>query len=504
MKNIAKLTLISLLFLCPEFFAQEDSTFSTDSLKEAFTYASVADLREQLDDIFNDPNFSHANWGVIIQSFQTGEYFYKRNEDKLFIPASNLKILTSAAGLLLLGENYRFSTDIYYSGKIYGSVLQGNLIVRGKGDPTISGRFFNGRILKVFEDWADSLLKYGIDEIRGNIIGDDNYFDDQGLGYGWAWNHESFWFSAQSGAISLNDNCVDLLITVNKDDSSVTVDHLPETNYVVVFNNVTVNDKSNKPDVNVFRERGTNLINVFGTVPFTTDTIRIFATVNNPTQYAMVVLRDILISRGISVKGSAEDIDNISESIDYYSLPKLFTYYSPELHEIIKIINKESSNFYAEQLLKTIGYELEGLGSAANGIKWIKAALSEMGINPESLIIKDGSGLSPYNLISPRHIISVLKYIYKSKLFTSFYNSLPVAGKDGTLGKRMLDSRAEGNVRAKTGFLENVKSFSGYLKTGDDELIAFSMILNDYNLPGKLVENLQDLVCLRLVNFKRK
>jgi D-alanyl-D-alanine carboxypeptidase/D-alanyl-D-alanine-endopeptidase (penicillin-binding protein 4) len=474
-----------------------------DSLKK-YSSSTIAEFWAQMDDIFNDPNFSNANWGVMIQSLETGEYFYKRNEDKLFRPASNLKLFTSAAGLILLGDDYRYSTTLFMNGELDGSILRGNLVVQGGGDPTISGRFYNGDMLKVFNDWADSLLERGIDEIVGNIVGDDNLFDDVGLGKGWSWDYESYWFAAPSGAISFNDNTVDILVTVNEETKKPVVTIVPGTKYIVLVNNVIVVPKDSLTSIDVYRERGTNIIKVFGTIREGKDSVRTYATVNNPTQYAMVVLKEVLEKKGITIKGYPTDIDDIVDPLDYSRMEELFTYYSNPLNEIIKVINKNSRNFYAEQLLKTIGLEKEGFGTVDNGLKAIHDVLQEMGINPERLDMVDGSGLSQLNLVTPKQIVNLLNYMYKSEYFIPFFNSLPIAGVDGTLGQRMKGTRAENRVRAKTGFLEYVRSLSGYAYTADDEIVAFSIIVNNFNVPVKLAENMQDLVCLRLANFKRK
>jgi D-alanyl-D-alanine carboxypeptidase/D-alanyl-D-alanine-endopeptidase (penicillin-binding protein 4) len=457
-----------------------------------------------MEDIFNDPNFSNANWGVLIQSLETGEYFYKRNEDKLFIPASNLKLFTTSAGLFLLGADYRFSTNVYMKGYIDGSVLKGDLVIQGRGDPTISSRFYNNDMYRVYSAWADSLLELGIDEITGNIIGDDNLFDDKNLGEGWAWDYESYWYSAPSGAVSFNDNTVDIIITFDNETQKAKISILPDSRYIIVKNNITVVPQDSLTSIDVYRERGTNFVSVHGTLKINSDTIKTFVTVNNPTQYSMVVLSEVLKRRGITIGGFPMDVDDIAKPLEYSGMQKLFSFNSPQLKEIIKVVNKNSQNFYAEQLLKTIGLETYNYGSIENGVKAAERVFQEMGINTENMIIVDGSGLSRLNLITPRHIISLLSYMYKSKYFISFFNSLPIAGVDGTLGMRMKNTKAENKVRAKTGYLEAVRSLSGYAFTGDNEPVVFSILVNNFNVPVKLAENLQDLVCLRLVNFKRK
>jgi len=492
--------IFAILIFIPVLLYSQDTTRPAN---KRYSFNTISELREQLNDIFNDPNFSNAEWGVMIQSLQTGEYFYKRNEDKLLIPASDLKLFTTSAGLILLGSDYRFSTNLFLRGEPNGSIWNGDLIVQGRGDPTISGRFYNDNMYKIFEDWADSLLDLGIDEINGNIIGDDDAFDDVGLGSGWSWDYESDWFAAQSSAVSFNDNCIEVIVYVDKKLKLPIIKIEPNTKYAAIINNVIPVSKDSSTNIEVYRERGTNLVTVYGTI-CENDSITTFVTVNNPTQYSMVILKKILESKGIKIDGFATDVDDLSKPIQYLKLTRLCTTYSPVLKEIIKVINKESQNFFAEQLLKTIGLEKMGFGSVANGVKAESQAFKEMGINPESMIISDGSGLSRLNIITAKQVVSLLSYIYKSKYFIPFYNSLPIAGIDGTLGNRMQNTLAQDKVRAKTGYLDGVRSLSGYAYTGDNEPVAFSIIVNNFNVPVKLAENIQDLVCLRLANFKRK
>jgi D-alanyl-D-alanine carboxypeptidase/D-alanyl-D-alanine-endopeptidase (penicillin-binding protein 4) len=473
-----------------------------DTLQK-YSYTSLADFWLQMDDIFNDPNFSNANWGVLIQSLETGEYFYKRNENKLFMPASNLKLFTSSAGLVLLGEDYKFTTNIYKRGRMDGSTLIGDLVVQGRGDPTLSGRFYKNDVLKVFSNWADSLLLLGIDEITGNIIGDDNEFDDTGLGEGWHWDYESDWYAAQSSALSFNDNCIDIVVTTDALTGQSKVDINPNTKYAVIVNKVDVVRKDSVTSINVYRERGTNVISVFGTIRYA-DSLKTYVTVNNPTQFTMVILKEVLESKGITIGGFSLDIDDVSPPIESYELDKLFTHYSLNLREIIKVINKNSQNFFAEQLLKTVGLEIEHFGSVEKGVNACNSVFQEMGINPENMKMVDGSGLSRLNIVTPKQIVSLLNYMYQHKYYLPFYNSLPIAGVDGSLANRMKGTRAENNVRAKTGYIGFVRSLSGYVNTGDNEPVAFSMIVNNFTVPLKLAENIQDLVCNRLANLRRK
>ncbi|HEY6905827.1 MAG TPA: D-alanyl-D-alanine carboxypeptidase/D-alanyl-D-alanine-endopeptidase [Ignavibacteriaceae bacterium] len=494
-----KIVLIAGLFLIAS-VVLEAQEMKQDTVPK-YSFSTIPDFWKDMDDIFSDPNFSSAQWGVVIQSLETGEYFYKRNEDKLFIPASDLKLFTTAAGLYLLGPDYRFSTNVYLNGKIDGSTLAGDLVIEGRGDPTISGRFYNNNMFKVFEDWADSLSAIGIDEITGNIIGYDDDFDDKPLGKGWPWDLESYWFEAPSSPISFNDNVVNINVKTVSNKAVISI--IPDVNYIVVNNEIQVVDGDSASSIDIYRERGTNLVNVFGSI-HAGDSVQTFVTVNNPTQYSMVVLKDVLRKKGIEVKGYPIDIDASAGPISLNQIRRIFTYYSPPFKEIIKVINKSSENFFAEQLLKTIGFEEKDFGSIENGVEAMQDMLQEMGINPDDMVIADGSGLSRLNLVTPRQMVTLLDFMYKSKYFVPFYNSLPIAGVDGSLGKRMKNTKAVNKIRAKTGYLDEVRSISGYAYTGDSEPVAFSIIANNFLVPYKLVDNLQDLVCIRLASFKRK
>ncbi|HEX9253832.1 MAG TPA: D-alanyl-D-alanine carboxypeptidase/D-alanyl-D-alanine-endopeptidase, partial [Ignavibacteriaceae bacterium] len=386
-----------------------------------------------------------------------------------------------------------------------GSTLYGDLVIQGRGDPTISGRFYNNDINYVFDTWIDSLLDMGIKNIKGNIVGDDNLFDDIGLGNGWSWDYETDWYAAQSSAISFNDNCVDITIYYDKKYDSVFVSSKPGLRSIVILNNVKPAVGSEKTNIEVVRERGTNVITVSGKFRKDADSLVTYATVQNPTQFAMLVFKNRLESRGIRVNGYAIDIDDYERTINKSDLELLFISYSEKLCEIIKVINKGSQNFFAEQLLKTIGLEKFGLGSVANGVAAVQEVFAEIGLNPENIVMADGSGLSYMNMVTPKQVVELLKYMYTNKkVYTDFYNSLPIAGIDGSLGKRMQNTTAQNNVRAKTGYISHVRSLSGYALTADNEPIAFSMIANNFNVPVKLAENIQDLVCLRLTNFRRK
>ena len=477
-----------------------------DVPKTVNSQSIVSDLQKDLEDIFNDPNFSNAYWGVVIQSLETGEYLYRRNENKSFMPASNMKIFTTATTLCMLGSNYKYSTRLLTNGIIENKVLKGDLIIKGSGDPTFPKKYRNDSLHTLFASWIDSLKSAGVSEVQGDIIGDDNCFDDQGMGVGWSWDDETYWFSAPTSGLSYNDNCVDLAVSPGEYIGSTAQIKLnPNTNYVSLKNNIRTVPPDTSANLDYFRKSGTNVINAFGVIPLNGTSRVESLSIDNPTLYTVTVFKEMMEAAGIKITGSAVDIDDVKPKKDFTTIYQtLNTTTSMPMSEIIKMVNKKSQNLYAEQLLKTLGKELGGTGSVNRAIEIEKKFLSGIGIDPDKMMIVDGSGLSRLDLVSPMQITTLLAYMYRHKYWKEFYNSLPIAGVDGTLENRMKNSRATNNVHAKTGYINYVRGLSGYVSSKDGEMFVFSMLANHYTVPTSLVNNIQDLVCVRLANFSRK
>jgi D-alanyl-D-alanine carboxypeptidase/D-alanyl-D-alanine-endopeptidase (penicillin-binding protein 4) len=472
----------------------------------ARTNSTVEKLRLELNEIFDEPAFSNAHWGVIVQSLKNGETLYSRNPHKNFIPASNMKLFTTATALVKLGPDFRYCTKFYTTGSVDETgVLHGDLIIVGCGDPTITGRYYKGEITKPMEYWADSLMARRITSIDGNIIGDDNLFDEEILGEGWAWDYQSDWYAAQISALSFNDNCIDIFFAAG-DTIGFPAKYqlLPETNYVQIINRVLTVGNGSEKQVSFNRKRGTNQVEIKGTISINSPTKRDWFSVENPTLFTATIFKQIIERRGIRVSGSVYDIDDFdgyAYQQDQESL--LFKYMSPPLWEILETINKVSQNLYAELVLRTLGLQFRGIGNAKNGIEVVKEFLQSIGINTEQFLMYDGSGLSRLNMITPTHIIKLLRFMRNHGHGEYFYSSLPIAGVDGTIKNRMVQTAAEGNVRAKTGYVGHVRALSGYVTTADKEELGFSIIANNYSVPTSMANLIQDLVCERLANFSR-
>ncbi|MFZ5515077.1 MAG: D-alanyl-D-alanine carboxypeptidase/D-alanyl-D-alanine endopeptidase [Candidatus Zhuqueibacterota bacterium] len=463
-------------------------------------------LRNDLDAFFNEPQFANAHWGVVIQSLKNSEYIYQRNAHKNFIPASNMKLFTTAATLAKLGPDYTYATKFYINGSIDSTgALHGDVIIRGSGDPSISGRYYDGHVTRPLEMWADSLRSHGITRIEGQIIGDDNYFDDEIMGEGWAWDYQSDWYAAQISALSFNDNCIDVLFLpgINPGDAAK-YQLVPDTDFARITNRVATVRPGLEQDISFLRKPGTNDVVMTGAIALNSSVQKNWFSVENPTLFTITAFAKILTDRGIALTGECRDIDDIPD-YEYLAISEnlLFQVSSVPLHAIITTINKVSQNLYAELLLRTLAAYFKECGSAKCGIDVVKEFLAEAGISPDEFLMYDGSGLSRLNMVTPMQIVKLLKYMRKHPHGEYFYNSLPVAGVDGSLKNRLKQTAAEGNVRAKTGFVGHTRSLSGFVTTADGEELAFSMIANNFTVPTSLANLIQDQVCERLANFSR-
>ncbi len=482
--------------------------FSGCALHPESTYRKIsplARLHRELNRALSDPAFYNGYWGVAIQSLKTGEYFYLRNENKSFRPASNMKLFTTGTALVKLSPDFTYWTKLYRTGKIKNGILNGDVVIRGSGDPTITGRFHDDNTLRVFQDWADSLKKAGVKKITGRIIGDDHYFSNEIMGEGWAWDYQSDWYAAQISALSFNDNCVDIIFTAGKAAGDTVSYHLePPTNYVRVINRVITTPIHQEKGVFFHRLRGKNIVTITGSLKIGTKEKRDWFSVENPTLYAASVFTETLQSAGINVDGKPADIDSLSNfTYSQSDTLRIASYQSPPLRDIVKVVNKVSQNLYAELLVRTLGKVYRKDGSAHGGITVVKQYLASIGIDTSRFAMFDGSGLSHLDMVTPKQVITLLRALYRSSVKDDFLNSLPIAGVDGSLKNRMKMTAAQGNVRAKTGYISNSRSLSGFVTTKDGEPLVFSLLVNNYLVPTSMANNLQDWICERLANFSR-
>ncbi len=469
--------------------------------------AATEQLTQTIADTIGTDTFDGALWGIHIVNLHSGTVLYSKNADHNFVPASNVKLLTSAAALEQLSPDYRYRTTVYADGPVENGTLKGNLIVRGSGDPTIGGYRQRKDPTEVFRRWADSLRAQGITHVAGNIVGDDRRFDDTPLGQGWSWSDITYAYAAEIGGLVFNENTVDLRVRGRRTGEPARVTWEPfETDYVEVVNRSHTVPFRKEEDEEYQRLMGTNTIHVQTRVhPNGLEKESI--TISKPTLYFTHVLRQVLLREGISVGGRPVDLDEtgLAPAYDAPTVQRVASYTSSPLSQVIRTLNHESRNLYAEQLLRTLAVEVppdtdEDLepGSSPLGIKAVRKTLDRAEIDTSRVQLVDGSGLSRQNLVRPRSLVRLLQYMWlhtDARVSSAFFDSLPKGGEEGTLEYRFQGSTpAHANVRAKTGTLSNTSSLSGYVTSEEDTPIGFSIFCNHHLAEGDQARSAQDFI----------
>jgi serine-type D-Ala-D-Ala carboxypeptidase/endopeptidase (penicillin-binding protein 4) len=459
------------------------------------------DLRRDIDGILSRPALERAYWGILVRSLAANDSLYALNAGKLMMPASNMKIVTLLTAADRLGWAYTYETRLVAAGPITAGKLEGDLVVVGSGDPTISHEGLGSDVLDL---WAERVKAAGIRAIDGRIVGDDNAFDDETLGPGWAWDYLASGYATGVGALQLNENVVwvtatpaqtvgsPALVSISPDDSGLDVRSDLKTTAVGTTAAVTTR-----------RLPGSSRLALRGSVPVGTTPILIKVSVDNPTQYFVNALRATLIAHGIDVQGPAVDIDDLASSQPQQERTVLASYRSPPLSTLAIRMMKWSQNLYAETLLKTMG-AVAGAAGVPGGREAVRSTLDSWGVSPTGLVMIDGSGLSRYNLVTPETLVTILTRARRDeRLRGTFEEALPIAGRDGTLEGRMKNTPAENNVRAKTGSIANARGISGYVKTADGEPLVFSILANNFEILADEIDRATDAILIRLARFKR-
>jgi serine-type D-Ala-D-Ala carboxypeptidase/endopeptidase (penicillin-binding protein 4) len=430
------------------------------------------------------------------------------------MPASNMKILTLAVAAESLGWDFRFTTTLEARGTISSGVLHGDLIVKSNGDPTVNTR--NSRAAAVFNEWAQALRAAGIDSVDGRIVGDDQAFDDEWIGAGWAWDYLQYDYAAPVGALEYNEDFAMLTIDPASDAGGRPIVQLQSGSGLELVNHATTGTEGSANTIDYRRHLDRPVVEVIGSIPLGGKPDTRSVAVVNPTVFFAESLKSELSARGIAVTGPAVDFDDVAaefmstnSTTNHVGSASTSTMIakteSPPLRDIATVLMKISQNLYAETLLKAVGAMEHGLGTTEGGRITARKTLSDWGIKADSYVMYDGSGLSRYNYLTAGTVVDVLLHIYTDPRHRdAFLPALPIAGKDGTIATRMRGTRAEGNAIAKTGSISNARSLSGFVKTRDGELIVFSILANDFVIPSSTITAMADLAVESLANFTRK
>ena len=470
----AVLALLVVALVVPPLAADDEAPLQTR------TQAAVTE-------ILNEPDLPSAIWGIYVRDLASGRTVYSHNSDKNLIPASNLKLFTTAAALDVLGSDYRYVTRLYFDGTTTSDgTLRGDLLLRGSGDPTFGSRHAEGE--DPFEAWAEALRASGVRRIEGRIIGDDDAFEDQPYAEGWdVWHVATESYAPGAGGLAYADNLVEL----NLSGSNV---RTSPSGYVEVRRRPRTRHGGGYSPFAVERELGTNTIFLNGAVSSRyRGTMRI--PIDNPTRFALHAFAEALEDEGIAVDAGRYDVDDLDRAPSYEGLDPLMTHVSPPLSEIVRRINVESDNFYAEQLFRTLSED----GTTRGGARRVLAFLENSGVDTEGLSIRDGSGLSRKDLVTPQAMVGLLERMNRHPARGAFFGSLAEGGRSGTLRSRL------GNidVLGKTGSLEYVRALSGYVTGPGGSRYAFCVIANNYTTSGGTIASAMDRIVRALATGQR-
>jgi D-alanyl-D-alanine carboxypeptidase/D-alanyl-D-alanine-endopeptidase (penicillin-binding protein 4) len=481
------------------------------------------ELARRIDAILASNDVARGFWGVEIEELESGDAIYSHDADRLFTPASNTKLFTTAAGLALIGPGYRFHTTIESATAPdkYGR-LGGDLVLIGRGDPNLSGRALP-YILKTqrplppeqaLADLADQVVARGVKVIDGDVVADDSFFVYERYGEGWSQDDLVWEWGAPVSALAVNDNVVYLsILPGERVGERAFVSVSPFAGYFQVDNKVMTSPAGGFPrKVFVQRQPGSRHLEIWGDIPLDDEGTGESVAIEEPAEFCATLLSELLARRGVVIYGrvrarhtSMASLSTITVSAGARfgggdALPNpnpaivLAEHVSAPLSLDIGVINKVSQNLHAEMLLRLLGREKGTSGSIAAGLEVLRGFLTKAGIHPEEYAFYDGSGLSRQNLVSPHATVKLLRYAAQQSWSADYTASLPVAGLDGTLASRLSDLPHGAVVQAKTGSLDHVNALAGYLTTSRGERLVFCIMSNNNNLAGRKAYDVIDQI----------
>jgi len=495
---------------------------------------TVESLRMRLASHISQQRFGAAAWGVKIVSLDSGKTLFEHNAQKYFSPASNAKLYTAALALERLGPDYRVKTSLYSTARPDASgTLRADLIVYGRGDPTMAARLNGGDYFKGIEPLVNKLVDAGVRRIEGDLVGDESFFAGPPFGSGWEWDDLQAYYGAEVSALTIDDNALDLFVKpAERAGMPCRITTGPATSFVTLINRTQTSAKGSESRIVVYRPVGENVIYVSGRQPIDSNGYYTSVAVHNPAGLFVSLLKDALIQRGIAITGRTRVIDwkfREVTPIDLNRLVELGAVESMPLADVLREMLKPSQNLYAQLLLLQVGVNskrlAEGNGAektvhnnpnsnpevsknprlsqAASpplplsearvesktteetSIDMLNDFLAGVGVRKGDVLLEEGSGLSRRDVITPDATVTLLSHMSRSRFAEIYKSALPVAGVDGTLQNRMKGTPAAGNVRAKTGSLRYVYTLSGYVTTAAGERLAFSIMLNNYYNPER-------------------
>jgi len=448
---------------------------------------TLPELQARIQEVLAKPELSSAMVGIKVVSLDNGRVLFEENAAKLLRPASNMKLYTVAAALDRLSPDYRFSTSVYANTRPDAAgVVHGELIIYGRGDPSIAARFNNGDYFKGIDELATRIVAAGVKRVEGDLVGDESYFLGPKYGSGWNWEDLTWYYGAEITPLTANDNALDLFIKPGAaigQPASITTG--PPDPLLTIVNKVTTSAKGSKREFSIHRGLGENTITITGSIPLEDRGYTGGIGISHPGLLFVYMLRSSLAQKGVTITGASR-ISVSSNAVQN----EIATLQSPPFSVIAAQTLKPSQNLYTELILRTLGkvapppppVTTSNLPQTSDelGLEAVKSFLKTVGLRPEALVLDDGSGLSRNDMITAEASVQLLTFMSKHRYATMFRDALPIGGVDGTLRNRFKGTPAENNVRAKTGSLSSAASLGGYMTTAGGEKLAFSIMVNNY------------------------
>lgn len=468
-----------------------------------------ASLEQYIKSLPNHEGLRGAGIGISVKYADNGSLITEYNSKQALATASVMKLVTTATAWLTLGESFRFITRLQYDGEIVNGVLQGNLYIRGGGDPTLgSDKFDETKLDKLLAALVNFLQQKGIHSIKGDIIADDTLFETCMAPTTWNWGDLGNYYGAGASALSIHDNLYNVYFKsgVNPGDSTQIIKIEPEIPGLELVNEVVTGKTGSGDNAYIFGSEYTYYKYIRGSIPPNQVNFSIKGSIPDPPYFAAWIIYEYLAKHGIEVLGKPTTVRmlNIKKQsfTDFNKRKDLYEIKSPSLMSIIYQINNYSNNLYAEHLHKAIGFKHYGMGENFYGNHAIKEFWIKRGLNPDGFFIADGSGLSRSNAVSADNITTLLVQLSKEKGFENFYQTLPIAGKTGTIRNIGKGTIIENNLRAKSGSMSLIRCYAGYVKNSKGREIAFAILFNNFTCESKEIREIIETIIILIAGVE--